>query len=123
MFHKECRQKTPILEAKSWIKKQGYETRMLADAGDLNVSGTEVQLVRFYQGKVSHHHKRKTEFFYFTAGTGYVVIDRQQKIELAPGSELLVKPCTYHEFVNENTAPLEAIMFKTNSTLNDTFIH
>lgn len=112
--------KTPLPKANEWIKKEGYETRLLANAQDMNTPGTEAQLVRFHRGKYSHYHKIKTEFFYFTAGHGQVIINGQ-KIEIAPGKELLVKPKTNHEFINKSENPLEAVMFKTNNQPDDTF--
>ncbi len=108
------------VEVRKWVKKEGYETRLLADACDMGAPETEVQLVKFHKGKYSHRHKRKTEFFYFTAGQGWVTI-KGQRWEIKPGTELLVNPDTHHEFVNENEEPLEAIMFKTNNQSNDTF--
>jgi len=105
----------------SWIEKEGYETRVVATADDLNVPATEVQLFRFRTGKFEHYHKRKTEFFYFTSGVGKVIVDGVV-IELNPGSTLLVKPGQRHTFVNESSEiALEGIMFKTNDSLSDTY--
>ena|SRR3990167_10282469 len=112
--------KIPSSKTSGWVKKEGYETRLLANASDMDAPKTEVQLVKFNKGKYGHHHKRKTEFFYFTAGQGWVIIDRQRQ-EIKPSTELLVKPGTQHEFINESNDPLEAIMFKTNSQPDDTF--
>lgn len=112
--------KIPSAEARDWVQKEGYETRLLADARDMDVPETEVQLVKFNKGKYGHHHGRKTEFFYFTAGQGRVIVDGLEQ-EIKPGTKLLVKPGTHHEFINESDKPLEAIMFKTNSQPDDTF--
>ena len=112
--------KIPSVEARGWVQKEGYETRLLADAREMNAPEAEVQLVKFCKGKYGHHHERKTEFFYFTAGQGRVIIDGEEQ-EITPGTELQVRPGTHHEFINESNEPLEAIMFKTNSQPDDTF--
>lgn len=39
-----------------WIRKKGYETRLLADELDMELKGTEIQLIRFKDGKYTHHH-------------------------------------------------------------------
>lgn len=103
-----------------WVKKDGYRTKILANAEDLSSPKAEIQLVRFLKGKYSHYHKRKTEFFFFLAGEGKVKVDKKE-IKLKAGSYLLVKPNTVHTFINESQEALEAIMFKTNSSPKDTF--
>ncbi len=103
-----------------WVKKAGYETLLLAGEKDLDSAGAEAQLVRFRRGKYSHFHKKKTELFYFTAGSGRAIIGGVEK-RLGRGSWLLVPPNVIHKFVNEAEAPLEAIMLKTNSRRGDTY--
>ena len=102
-----------------WIIKEGYETQLLADESDLSLNGTQIQLVRFKEGKYTHHHKRKTEFFYFTKGTGKVIIDNIEK-KIVPGSSFLIKPNVNHTFITSE-GDLEAIMFKTNDSKDDTY--
>ena len=104
----------------NWIKKEGYDTRLIANAKDLNCPGNEVQMVRFYKGKYAHYHKVKTELFYFTSGKGKVIMDGKEK-ELTAGTKLLVAPGVHHEFINEGDEVLESIMFKTNSKPTDTY--
>ncbi|MFH1173623.1 MAG: cupin domain-containing protein [archaeon] len=103
-----------------WIVKDGYETKTLADSKDLNQEETQIQLVRFHKGKYAHHHKIKTEFFYFLKGKGKAVVD-EKMISLSAGVTVLVRPNTMHTFINESDEPLEAIMFKTKHTKEDTF--
>lgn len=104
----------------TWVKKNGYETLLLANDKDLNLPQTEAQVVRFHQGKFAHYHKVKTEFFYITSGEGSVILDGKE-ISLKKGSSLLVQPGMNHEFINKSDVPLEAVMFKTNSTPEDTY--
>ncbi len=108
------------MQKNNWIDKQTYETRLIANAKTMECAESEVQMVRFYKGKFSHYHKRKTEFFYFTSGKGKVILDGTS-IDLCAGTELLVKPMATHSFINDSDTPLEAIMFKTNSQADDTF--
>lgn len=103
-----------------WIAKKGYETRLLADENDLALAETQIQLVRFKEGKYAHYHKKKTEFFYFTKGKGELIIDGEQK-KIVPGSTFLIKPNIRHTFINESDTVLEAIMFKTNNSKDDTY--
>ena len=104
----------------NWVEKNGYETLILADGIDLNLPNTEAQAVKFHQGKFAHYHKVKTEFFYITSGEGSVVVEGEE-IHLKKGISLIVKPGMLHEFINKSDVPLEAIMFKTNSTVEDTY--
>ncbi len=103
-----------------WIKKKGYETRLLADEKDLISVGTQIQLVRFKEGKCAHYHMKKTEYFYFTKGNGKLIIDGEDK-KIVPGSSFLIKPGKKHTFINESGNVLEAIMFKTNNSKDDTY--
>lgn len=103
-----------------WILKQGYKTRLLADENELNLPGTQIQLIRFKSGKYTHHHEKKTEFFYFTKGEGKVIIKGKEK-KIVPGSTVLIKPNIKHSFINESGSILEAIMFKTNNSNDDTY--
>ncbi len=103
-----------------WIQKEGYETCLLANGCDMATEETEVQLVKFNKGKYKHYHKKKTEFFYFLEGHGWITINGAKR-KINPGTSLLVPPGVHHEFVNEVKAPLIAIMFKTNSQSNDTY--
>ena len=105
----------------NWIKKEGYETKLLVAAEELNVPGVEIQLFRFHHGKFSHYHKKKTEFFYFTSGEGKVIVDGQER-KLSPGVSLLISPGVRHMFVNESKDTLlEGIMTKTNNDPLDTY--
>ena len=104
----------------NWISKEGYETMLLADESDLSLKGTQIQLVRFKAGKYAHYYKRKTEFFYFTKGTGKVIIDNTEK-KIVPRSSFLIKPNVNHTFINDSEGLLEAIMFKTNDLKEDTY--
>lgn len=103
-----------------WIEKIGYATRMLADSEALSSPGTQVELVRFGKGKYKHHHRQKTEVFYFLGGNGKVVIDGEER-PVKPGSFFVLKPGMVHEWVNDSDDPLEAIMIKTNNSPEDTF--
>jgi len=104
-----------------WIRKDGYETCLQAAADTLNAIGTEVYLIRFRSGKRSHYHKKTTEFFHFTAGTGRVVLSgREQK--LYPGATVIVQPHITHTFMNDSAeVPLEAVLVKINSLPEDTY--
>ncbi len=102
------------------ITKKGYMTRVLADEKDMDLAGTQIQLVRFKEGKYPHYHKKKTEFFYFIKGNGKIIIDGKEK-KIAPGSTFLIKPNIKHAFLNESGGVLEAIMFKTNDSKDDTY--
>lgn len=102
------------------VKKEGYETTELADEKALACFGTQIQLVRFLEGKYEHYHKKKTEFFYFLKGKGKVLMEGKE-IPLQEGVSVLVKPGVKHTFIRESREPLEAIMFKTNSSPDDTF--
>ncbi len=103
-----------------WIHKEGYKTRLLADEADMDVKGAQLQLVRFKEGKYVHYHKKRREFFYFTKGNGKVIINGAEK-KIEPGSTFLIKPRVRHAFVNESKELLEAIMFKTNDSKDDTY--
>ena len=103
-----------------WVKKEGYETKLLADERDLNLKGTQMQLVRFTKGKHEHYHERKTEIYYFLKGKGKVIIDGSKK-KITPGSFFMIKPNARHIFLNEGKGPLEAIMLKTNNSPADTY--
>jgi mannose-6-phosphate isomerase-like protein (cupin superfamily) len=61
------------------------------------------------------------EFFYFTAGTGRVVLSgREQK--LYPGATVIVQPHITHTFMNDSAeVPLEAVLVKINSLPEDTY--
>lgn len=105
----------------NWIQKEGYDTNIVATEDQLSSSGVEIQLFRFRQGKFEHYHKRKTEFFYFTGGSGKVVIDGKEQL-LEVGTMLLIHPNTRHTFINESEEKvLEGIMVKTNNDPQDTY--
>lgn len=102
-----------------WTKKDGYDTQILAGPAEMSAPGVEIQLLRFHGGKFEHYHKRKTEFFYFTAGQGKVLLDGKEQA-LGPGSFLVVRPGVKHTFINESSeVMLEGIMVKTNNDPSD----
>lgn len=105
---------------KEWVKKDGYETRELVNANGLNSEGCEIHQIRWLEGKYSHYHKVKTEYFYFTSGKGKAIIG-DSRMELKAGIDLLILPGVWHEIVTSGSAPLEAIMVKTNNYGKDTF--
>ena len=103
-----------------WVQKDGYDTRLLASPQDLEAAGVEIQLFRFRKGKFTHYHRCKTEFFYFTSGCGWVILDGVKQV-LSAGSTLLVKPNVRHTFVNDSDLELlQGIMVKTNNDPADT---
>lgn len=105
----------------NWIQKKGYATAMQAAENTLNSSGTEVHLVRFQEGKFTHYHKETTEFFYFTTGSGRVILDGKEK-QLHPGVTLVIEPYVTHTFINDrNDQYLEAVLVKTNCNGDDTY--
>ncbi|NOR84984.1 cupin domain-containing protein [archaeon] len=101
-----------------WIKKEQYDTKLLADEKALNSLGSEIQLVRFKAGKYEHYHKKKTEFFYVLKGNGRVVLGDEVKM-VGVGDVILIKSGVRHTFINEDG--LELIMLKTNNSKDDTF--
>ena len=103
-----------------WVEKVGYATRMMADSEALSSPGTQIELVRFGKGKYKHYHKQKTEAFYFIGGSGRAVIDGEER-SIQVGSFVLMKPGVVHEWINDFDEPLEAVMVKTNNSLDDTF--
>jgi len=104
-----------------WIEKEGYDTKLLANEADLSSPGIEIQLFRFRKGKFEHYHKRKTEYFYFTAGIGRVLMDGREMI-VSSGSTLLVTPGIRHTFINDSdNETLDGVMVKTNNSPFDTF--
>lgn len=104
-----------------WIEKNGYDTCLLAAADLLSTIGTEVHLVRFRQGKFRHYHRKTTEFFYFTAGTGRLVLD-DREVRLFPGISVRIKPYVRHAFINDSDKQhMQAVMIKTNVHPNDTY--
>lgn len=104
-----------------WIRKDGYETCLQAAVDTLNANATEVHLIRFWSGKFNHYHKKTTEFFYFTAGSGRVVLDGMEQ-ELHPGVTVIVRPHITHAFMNDSMkVPLEAVMVKINPHPEDTY--
>ncbi len=107
----------------NWIMKEGYETSILAEAALLNSPGTEIQKVRFHSGKYAHFHKVKTEFFFVISGEGE--IQKGDSItRLSPGVSILIPPGIEHTFiVPEGCPPLTALMVKTNSSPEDTYVH
>ena len=104
-----------------WIDKEGYSTNILANEKDLSSKGTQLELVRFYKGKYKHYHKVKTESFYFLKGKGCLIL-KEEKIEIHPGKFIVIQPKVVHEWINDSDEPMEAIMIKTNNSLEDTYI-
>jgi quercetin dioxygenase-like cupin family protein len=103
-----------------WIKKSGYSTFLLENENELDSPGSEIQLVRFEEGKYAHYHKKKTEYFYFLKGKGKAIINGEEII-IKQGTSILVKPNTIHTFISDPTEPLEAIQMKTNNVVEDTY--
>ena len=104
-----------------WIDKEGYSTNILANEKDLSSKGTQLELVRFYKGKYKHYHKIKTETFYFLKGKGFLILNGG-KIEIYPEKLIVVPPNSIHEWINKSDEPMEAILIKTNNSLEDTYI-
>ncbi|WP_136805603.1 cupin domain-containing protein [Desulfosediminicola flagellatus] len=105
-----------------WVQKEGYDTCLQATGEVMQSPNTEVYLIRFREGKFSHYHKSTTEFFHFTAGSGRILMD-DREVELYPGVSLVIPPYVKHMFINNsNDILLEAVMVKTNTHPEDTFI-
>lgn len=104
-----------------WIEKEGYDTCLQANDETLNAAGTEVHLIRFREGKFCHYHQETTEFFYFTSGSGRVLLDGEQQ-RLFPGVSIIIKPYVVHTFINDSRERyMEAVMIKTNVHGGDTY--
>lgn len=105
-----------------WVQKEGYDTCLHATDEIMQSPGTEVHLIRFHEGKFSHYHKSTTEFFYFTAGSGRVLMDGRE-IAISAGVSIVIAPYVTHTFINDSKEILlEAVMVKTNTHPEDTFI-
>jgi quercetin dioxygenase-like cupin family protein len=106
----------------NWIKKDGYDTCLQATGENLSCSGTEIHLIRFREGKFSHYHRDTTEFFHITAGKGRILLDGRVR-RLFPGASFIIQPHVRHTFINDlKDQLLEAVMVKTNTHPEDTFI-
>lgn len=105
-----------------WIGKSGYDTCLQAGGEQLQAHGTEVHLIRFREGKFTHFHKTTTEFFHFTSGSGRLVLS-DREIPLYPGVSIVIQPYEVHTFINDSAEKLlEAVMVKTNTHPQDTFV-
>ncbi len=102
----------------NWIEKEGYATKLLADAMAMDCEGLQIQLVRFTSGKYSHYHKKKTEFFYFLSDGGKINIGGIG-YDIKKGSAFIVKPGIEHSFSVEGE--VLALNIKTNDDLDDTY--
>ena len=104
-----------------WKDKNGYSTFLLANEASLSSKGSQIELVRFFKGKYKHYHKIKTESFYYLKGNGHLILDGK-KINIQPGKFIVIPPRCTHEWINKFDEPLEALMIKTNNSLEDTYI-
>lgn len=105
---------------KDWTQKDGYDTKTIATETELNSVGSEIQLVRFHCGKSTHHHRKKTEFFFIYKGSGKLITEGKE-IALYPGVSIVVQPFQQHTFINESEEPMEALELKTNNDPQDTY--
>jgi len=105
---------------KDWIQKNGYRTKLLASQDDMDSDAVEIQLIRIISPKPDHHHKKKTELFYFLTDGGLFVVDGE-KYEIKKGLTVVVKPNSVHSFDPEGSEYIEAIQIKTNNEESDSF--
>jgi len=70
-------------------------------------------LIRFLPGQElgTHLHEQVEETFYFTAGTGVMVVDGE-RTDITPGDALRIEPGEAHNIINTGQTPLEGVFIK-----------
>jgi mannose-6-phosphate isomerase-like protein (cupin superfamily) len=70
-------------------------------------------LIRFQPGEQlgAHYHNEVEETFYFTGGSGVIVVDGLEH-EIAPGHAFRLDPGETHNIVNTGSVPLDGVFIK-----------
>ena len=111
-----------VIEPDNWVNGRGYRKNRLVDEMALACSGTLVQMVVMAPGDTipDHVHHTSTEFYYVVGGQCRLVINEENHT-LGIGDMFLTQPGDVHRLYNETDEPFTLLVFKTNSSSQDTF--
>ena len=70
-------------------------------------------LIRFLPGETlgKHFHEHVEETFYFTAGSGSIIVN-DIEYDIRPGEAFRVEPGETHDIINSGRVPLDGIFIK-----------
>ena len=70
-------------------------------------------VIRFLPGETlgRHYHEEVEETFYFTSGTGKLIVNGEEHA-IRPGDAFRLEPHEKHDIVNTGTVPLDGIFIK-----------
>jgi len=113
--------KTINIDDQNWAQAPGYLKNLLLAADDLRCEGARVQIVSMKPKATidNHYHATSHEFYYVLQGECRVIINGEVHF-LKRGNMLLIEPGDVHRLVNDGEEEFRLLVFKTNSTLDDT---
>ena len=79
----------------------GFRQRLITSA---DFEGANITFLSVYEAG-RHYHKKTTEFYYVLKGSGHLELDGE-KVEMEPGTLVMINPGTKHRAVGE----LEALI-------------
>lgn len=110
------------LRRQEWSIKEGYRKTILADGDDLGDESTLTQIVAVPPNNrvKPHFHRNTHEFIYVIGGEAALRINGETRI-MQPGDMIVTQPGDVHEVVNDSDRPWEALVFKTNYKIGDSY--
>jgi len=105
-----------------WIQGSGYSKLRIFDEKQLRCRGALFQTVKILPGQSvdPHHHLESVEIFHMISGRGHMAINNEV-ISLQPGDTILCEPGDIHDAHNPNQEDWIYLVFKTNSSPQDTY--
>lgn len=81
------------------------ETYLLKDNKTLNNLVLSSTLLNPFKQTTGHNHSGQEEVYLFVYGTGYITVD-DEKINVQPGTIVLIPDGAFHRVYNDNAEPL-----------------
>ena len=81
------------------------ETYLLKDNKTLNNLVLSSPLLNPFKQTTGHNHSGQEEVYFFVNGTGYMTVD-EEKIDVKPGTVVLIPDGAFHRVYNDTAEPL-----------------
>ena len=81
------------------------ETYLLKDNKTLNNLVLSSTLLNPFKQTTGHNHSGQEEVYFFVNGTGYMTVD-EEKIDVKPGTVVLIPDGAFHRVYNDTAEPL-----------------
>jgi len=108
------------LASLNWKDRLTFQKDTPFGEDDFKCEGAKFQIIKFksHTDVKPHYHKKRTELFYVTKGTGKIIINKES-FRVKPDDFFLCEVGDVHQFVNDTNDEFIILVFRTNEPKED----